>query len=103
MIINIIARIVGVCRVSLGNTAIIAWIVINKGTEARIIKAPIPKIPDATKPIRSLALADVKVDGNCVTNSKLNDMSNNIIKVVTGTIIWDKSCKKIDILKLILH
>lgn len=100
MIINIIAKIVGVCRVSLGNTAIIAWIVINKGTEARMIKAPIPKIPDATKPIRSLALADVKVDGSCVTNSKLNDMNNNIIKVVTGTIIWDKSCK--NIIKLIL-
>lgn len=68
-----------------------------------MIKVPIPKIPDATKPIKSLALADVKVDGSCVINNKLNDMSNNIIKVVTGTIIWDKSCKNIDILKLILH
>lgn len=60
---------------------------INKGTEARMIKVPIPKIPDAIKPIKSLALADVKVDGSCVINNKLNDMSNNIIKVVTGTII----------------
>lgn len=92
--INIVARIVGVCRLSLGNTAIIVWTVINRATEARTIRIPTPKIIDAMKPKRSLALADINVHGSCVTNSKLNEQSNNVVKVDIGTTTWVKSCNK---------
>lgn len=92
--ISVIARIVGVCRLPLGSTAIIAWTAINKGTEARTIIIPTPKVADAIKPMRSLALADANADGSCVISSKLNEENNNIVKVDIGTVASVKSCNK---------
>lgn len=66
----------------------------NRGTEARTIRIPTPKVTDAMKPKRNLALADINVHGSCVTNRKLNEESNNIVKVDIGIITRVKSCNK---------
>lgn len=59
-----------------------------------MIKIPTPKVAEATKPITSLALGDVKVEGSCVAKSKLNDDSSSVIKTEKGEITWAKSCKE---------
>lgn len=44
--------------------------------------------------MRSLVLADAKVDGSCVISSKLNEENNNMAKVDIGTVASVKSCNK---------